>query len=93
MLSPTATNPAYGRLWWLNGGSHSFSPGPATPRREGSFIPAAPNDLVAALGAADRKLFVVPSMKLIVVRTGQAAPDRAFNDKLWQLLMRAAPQH
>lgn len=93
MLSPTATNPAYGRLWWLNGGAYSFAPGAAVTRTEGQFIPSAPRDLVAALGAADRKLFVVPSMKLIVVRTGQAAPDRSFNEKLWQLLMKAAPQH
>ena len=48
--------------------------------------------MLSALGAQDRKLFVVPSMKLIVVRTGQAAPDRDFNDKLWQLLAKAAPQ-
>jgi len=93
MLSPTATNPAYGRLWWLNGGAYSFGAGAAAARTEGQFIPSAPRDLVAALGAQDRKLFVVPSMKLIVVRTGQAAPDRDFNNKLWQLLMKAAPQH
>jgi hypothetical protein len=31
-------------------------------------------------------------MKLIVVRTGQAAPDRDFNDRLWQLLSKAATQ-
>lgn len=92
MLSPTGTNPAYGRLWWLNGGAYSFGAGPAAARTEGQFIPTAPRDLVAALGAQDRKLFVVPSMKLIVARTGQAAPDRDFDRKLWQLLMKAAPQ-
>lgn len=93
LLTPSATNPSYGRLWWLNGGAYSISPGAAAPRRDGQLIGVAPSDLVAALGAADRKLFVVPSMKLIVVRTGQAAPDRDFNDKLWQMLMQAAPKH
>ncbi len=93
MLTPTATNPAYGRLWWLNGGAYSFGAGPAAARTEGQLIPSAPRDLVAALGAQDRKLFVVPSMKLIVVRTGQAAPDRDFDTRLWRLLMKAAPQH
>jgi hypothetical protein len=55
------------------------------------MIAAAPADLVAAQGAQDRKLFVVPSMKLVVVRTGQAAPDRDFNQQLWTRLMKAAP--
>jgi CubicO group peptidase (beta-lactamase class C family) len=91
IFKPTATNPAYGRLWWLNSSDHSINVGATSPRREGRFIPAAPADTLSALGAADRKLFVVPSMKLIVVRTGQAAPDRDFNNKLWQLLMKAAP--
>ena len=92
IFKPTATNPAYGRLWWLNSSDHSINVGATSPRREGRFIPAAPADTLSALGAADRKLFVVPSMKLIVVRTGQAAPDREFNNKLWQLLMKAVPQ-
>lgn len=92
IFKPTATNPAYGRLWWLNSSDHSINVGANSPRREGRFIPAAPADTLSALGAADRKLFVVPSMKLIVVRTGQAAPDRDFNNRLWQLLMKAAPQ-
>jgi len=85
------TNPAYGHLWWLNGSDETANVGPSAPRRAGQLIPSAPRDLVAALGAQDRKLFIVPSMKLIVVRTGQATPDNDFNDKLWQLLMKAAP--
>jgi hypothetical protein len=35
---------------------------------------------------------VVPSRKLIVVRTGQAAPDRDFNQQLWVRLMKAVPR-
>ena len=93
IFAPTSTNPAYGHLWWLNSSDYSINVGATSPRREGRFIPAAPADTLSALGAQDRKLFVVPSMKLIVVRTGQAAPDREFNNKLWQWLMKAAPQH
>lgn len=89
MLAPTATNPAYSRLWWLNSGAYLYRP--ANPRRvDGPLIPSAPADLIAALGAQDRKLFVVPSMNLIVVRTGQGA-ERNFDDALWQSIMRAAP--
>jgi hypothetical protein len=39
------------------------------------LIPAAPADLVGALGAFERRLYVVPSRKLVVVRTGAAAND------------------
>lgn len=89
MFKPTATNPAYGRLWWLNGGD--FYVLPAQSRQvDGSLIPTAPADLVAAQGAMDRKLYVVPSMNLVVARTGMAA-EQGFNNELWRLLMAAAP--
>jgi CubicO group peptidase (beta-lactamase class C family) len=85
----TATNPAYGRLWWLNGSSYTLRP--AGRRAETPLIPAAPADTVAALGAQDRKIYVVPSRKWIVVRTGLAAPDSDFDNQLWTRLMKAAP--
>lgn len=91
LLKRTPTNPAYGRLWWLNGGSHMFAAGANAPRFDGPLIPAAPADLVAALGAHDRKLYVVPSRGLIVVRTGQATPARDFNQQLWLRLAKALP--
>jgi CubicO group peptidase (beta-lactamase class C family) len=91
MFVRTATNPAYGRLWWLNGGAWWVGPTANARRLEGSLIPAAPPEMVAALGANDRKLFVVPGLKLIVVRTGQATPDRDFNQQLWLRLARALP--
>ncbi|MFV3078037.1 serine hydrolase domain-containing protein [Niveispirillum fermenti] len=85
MLAPTATNPAYGRLWWLNGSAYTL--GAMGNRREGPLIAAAPSDMVAALGAFDRRLYVVPSAKLIVVRTGAAAGDsKTFDEQLWQRL-------
>jgi CubicO group peptidase (beta-lactamase class C family) len=87
MFARSDTNPAYGRLWWLNGGSYSIRP--VVGRIDGSLIPAAPADLVAALGALDRKLYVVASMKLVVVRMGQAAPDKTFDQQLWIRLMKA----
>ncbi|HEX5007081.1 MAG TPA: serine hydrolase [Hyphomonadaceae bacterium] len=92
LFKRTSTNPSYGHLWWLNGGSFSLSPGAAISRSEGQLIPAAPADLVTAQGAQDRKLYVVPSRKLIVVRTGQATPDRDFNQQLWTRLMQAVPK-
>jgi CubicO group peptidase (beta-lactamase class C family) len=87
MFARSKTNPAYGRLWWLNGAAYSLRP--PGKRVEGSLLPAAPGDLVAALGALDRKLYVVPSLKLVVVRMGQAAPDKDFDQQLWIRLMKA----
>lgn len=87
----TKTNPAYGHLWWLNGSDETVNVGLDSPRRAGQFIQAAPRDMLAAMGAQDRKLFIVPSRKLIIARTGQTAPDKAFNETFWQLLVKAMP--
>ncbi len=87
MFARTTTNPSYGRLWWLNGAAYAIKP--LARRVEGPLVPAAPSDLVAALGALDRKLYVVPSRSLVVVRMGQAAPDKAFDQDLWLRLMAA----
>jgi CubicO group peptidase (beta-lactamase class C family) len=89
MFSRSAANPSYGRLWWLNGGSYAIKPLGA--RSEGPLIPAAPADLVAALGALDRKLYIVPSRRLVVVRMGDTTPDRNFDQNLWLRLMAALP--
>ncbi|HEX3407384.1 MAG TPA: serine hydrolase, partial [Caulobacteraceae bacterium] len=86
MFLPTPINPAYGRLWWLNGGAYAIRP--LDRRVEGPLIPAAPSDLVAALGALDRKLYVTPSLNLVVVRMGDATPDKDFDQQLW---LRLAP--
>ncbi len=87
-ISPSQDmNPAYGYLWWLNG----------QPLISGAFTnfqglaPDAPSDLYAALGALGRKLYVVPSMELIVVRLG-SGPGQDFNTEFWQRLMAASPQ-
>ena len=87
LFVPSVTNPAYGRLWWLNGGA--FAIRPLDRRVPGPLIPAAPPDLVAALGALDRKLYVVPSLRLVVVRMGDASPDKDFDQQLWLRLMPA----
>ena len=47
MFTRSATNLAYGRLWWLNGSAYTIKP--LDTRVDGPLIPAAPADLVAAL--------------------------------------------
>lgn len=82
-------NRSYGYLWWLNGQAEVARG--AGGRVKGPLIPTAPPDLVAALGAVDRKLYVVPSLGLVVTRLGNSAGP-AFQNEFWKLLMSAAPR-
>jgi hypothetical protein len=86
LFTPSATNPAYGRLWWLNNSAYTMRA--IAGRKDGRLIAAAPADMVAALGALDRKLYIVPSRRLVVVRTGAAAGDKHFDEQLWVRLMK-----
>ncbi|MBN8814388.1 MAG: serine hydrolase [Sphingomonas sp.] len=87
MFARSATNAAYGRLWWLNGSSYTI--GALGARKDGPLIAAAPADLVAALGAFNRRLYVVPSRKLVIVRTGAAASDKDFDEQFWLRINKA----
>ncbi|HUP53604.1 MAG TPA: hypothetical protein VM198_14070 [Longimicrobiales bacterium] len=92
MLRPSQElNPSYGYLWWLNGQRFALASSPQATRREGPLIAAAPSDLVAMQGARDRKLYLVPSLGLVVSRLGDvgAAGGESFNDGFWRALMRA----
>jgi CubicO group peptidase (beta-lactamase class C family) len=96
-------NPSYGFLWWLNspkgwrwvrGEAAEFT---TTSER---LIPAAPSDLVAAMGSCDRKIYVVPSLGLVVTRTGTSAKlgddglpfSHYFDREFWRLLSEALPE-
>ncbi|MBV9904470.1 MAG: serine hydrolase [Alphaproteobacteria bacterium] len=87
VFKPTATNPAYGRLWWLNNGEWWIDV--TSIRHDGQSVPGAPADLVQGLGAQGRILGVVPSRKLIVVRLGQQPPDADFRTQFWHRVMAA----
>ena len=87
MFVRSALNPAYGWLWWLNGGSRWVM-----PRRgegAGSVVAPAPADAVFALGSENRVLMVVPSLNLVLVRLGQQAPDPDIREQLARLLTSA----
>ncbi len=81
--SAAPANPSYGYLTWLNGKAQYRIPGPyALPTLPGPIIPSAPADLVAALGKGDKKIYVVPSLELVVVRHGQEADGNEVNNPL-----------
>jgi CubicO group peptidase (beta-lactamase class C family) len=65
-------NRSYGYLWWLNGKSSAMLPDGQTVYT-GTLIPNAPPDMYAAMGAADQRIYVIPSKNMVVVRMGEAS--------------------
>jgi CubicO group peptidase (beta-lactamase class C family) len=85
-------NLSYGYLWWLNGKASHMLP-TVQFVFNGSMVPAAPNDMFAALGKNDQKIYVIPSQKLVVVRMGNAAGNvqlaaSSFDNELWTRISR-----
>ena len=92
LSASTTMNESYGYLWWLNGGKTLGGGRNNTTSRPGPLIPAAPDDLVAAQGALNRKCYVVPSLGLVVTRLGDNPPAAGkFNQEFWTRLMKAVP--
>jgi CubicO group peptidase (beta-lactamase class C family) len=82
-------NPSYGYLWWLNGKSSAMLPGAQTTY-PGTLIPNAPVDMYAAMGAADQRIYVIPSKNMVVIRMGDASDPAnptfalsGFDNALW----------
>lgn len=86
MFPRSASNPAYGQLWWLNGSTYTIRA--LAGRVEGPLVPAAPADMIGAFGAFERRLYIVPSRKLIVVRSGAASGLKDFDQQFWTRLMK-----
>ena len=85
-------NPSYGLLTWLNSQASYMLPG-SQQVYPGNLIPNAPSDMFAALGAADQKIYVIPSKKMVIVRMGDAANPQnptfaysGFDNELWAKL-------
>lgn len=80
-------NEAYGYMWWLNGKSSYHLPA-SQLEFPGKLIPNAPDDMYAALGKNDQKIYVIPSKELVIVRMGEAADEdnfalSNFDNDLW----------
>ncbi|TAE28807.1 MAG: class C beta-lactamase-related serine hydrolase [Cytophagales bacterium] len=88
-------NKSYGYLWWLNG-QDSFMVPTLTRVIPGALAPSAPPDMISALGAGDKKIYVVPSLDLVVVRHGDDTGaallgPSSFDEGFWALLKQAMP--
>jgi CubicO group peptidase (beta-lactamase class C family) len=68
-------NPSYGYLWWLNA-AKSYKLPYTDGLQAGRPFPDCPPDTIAALGAKDSLILVVPSLDLVVTRLGEATNRR-----------------
>ncbi|HEX8314867.1 MAG TPA: serine hydrolase [Flavisolibacter sp.] len=80
-------NSSYGFLTWLNGKSSYMLP-TLQASFTGSLTPNAPADMYAALGKNDQKIYVVPSLGVVVIRMGESAGNvqlatSSFDNELW----------
>ncbi len=80
-------NKSYGYLWWLNGKPSFMVPTSQTVFPV-SMAPDAPADMIMALGKDDKKIYVVPSLNMVVVRLGDAAGNvtlgpSSFDNEFW----------
>jgi CubicO group peptidase (beta-lactamase class C family) len=83
-------NLSYGYLWWLNGKASVMLPSLQTVFN-GPLAPDAPPDLLMALGKDDKKIYVSPSLDLVVVRHGDdagtsTAGPSSFDNAFWAKL-------
>ncbi|WP_297333127.1 serine hydrolase [Flavobacterium sp.] len=80
-------NKSFGYLWWVNGQeSHLL------PKNDhlfpGSIVLSAPDDMYMGYGNMHQRIYVVPSLNIVVVRMGEAAdesttPFSGFDEQLW----------
>lgn len=80
-------NLSYGYLWWLNGKASAMVPQSQIVFPV-SLVPNAPADMYMALGKDDKKIYVVPSLDVVVVRLGDGAGSTTlgpsgFDNELW----------
>ena len=83
-------NNSYGYLWWLNGKTNFMVP-TSQFVFPGYMAPDAPADMFMALGKDDKKIYVVPSLNMVVVRLGDAAGSvtlgpTSFDNEFWSRL-------
>lgn len=82
-------NKSYGYLWWLNG-KGSFMLPQSQIIFPGNLVPAAPDDMIAALGKNGQFINVIPSLNMVWIRMGEA-PDSSpiaftYSRDIWNYL-------
>ncbi|HYZ91146.1 MAG TPA: serine hydrolase [Actinomycetota bacterium] len=79
------TNRAYGFLTWLNGKDSYVLPGPnGRDRGKGWVTVNAPRDAIIFAGQDEQRIYVIPSLDMVVVRLGQkASRELDFRVTFW----------
>lgn len=79
-------NESYGYLWWLNG-KDSFMVPQSQWVFNGSMLPAAPDDMISAMGKNGQFINVIPSTNMVWIRMGDAPDDDLItfplNNEIW----------
>ncbi len=101
-------NPSYGLLWWLPSAETGIVPGrrpgqEIEPRKpfggivlDGPIAPDAPVGTIAAMGAGDQRLILIPDREIVVVRLGgpigaMEAAAGGFDREFWPRFQSALP--
>ncbi|HUT93048.1 MAG TPA: serine hydrolase [Thermoguttaceae bacterium] len=83
-LTGTPQNPAYGLTWWLKEPvpEEIIRQVPILQRDMGDMVTSdwLPDDLYMAAGAGKQRLYVIPSLRMVVVRQGDIRAGRSFRD-------------
>jgi CubicO group peptidase (beta-lactamase class C family) len=87
LVKGSKVNPAYGLTFWLNKPGIDPRGQPTEARIEDtgqSGLAAGVNDLYMAAGAGNQRLYIIPSLDLVIVRQGQMTrwDDREFLARL-----------
>ena len=90
MLSTSQSkNASYGYLWWLNGKTSIMMPASQITFQR-SLTPAAPTDMIAAMGKNGQLLNIIPSQGLVIIRMGDSPDDSLvpfdIQEEIWERL-------
>jgi len=81
LTTPSALNPNYGILTWIGSPWRALRPyGPRTPQKVIHSAPYLASDLVFFDGFGGQRVYIVPSMDLVIVRIGE--PSFNFDDSV-----------
>jgi hypothetical protein len=76
--SSSRANHAYGFLTWLNGKDSFVMPGVnGRDVGKGWIVPKAPSDSIILAGQDEQRIYVIPSLDMVVVRLGQKGSREA----------------
>jgi CubicO group peptidase (beta-lactamase class C family) len=87
-LKPGKVQPRFGLTFWLNVRQPDAAHSRKSTANQTAVYPNGPEDLVMAAGAGNQRLYVIPSLNLVVARFGE--DDRDWRDPDFLALITAA---